>query len=413
MIHEEQRPLVTDRTLTLLPDPQPRELWCPVISVDDHVLEARSLFDNVPKKYADAVPRYLEVEGFPAWQIGDRVHFFTGTDGTSGRPTAEWNVTGMRWEEYRPGTYDAAARLRDMDLNGVWASLSFPSNLWGFAGSTLSKLPDRDAAYACVQAYNDWALEWCSTDRERFIPCQLPFLADVELAAREIRRNAERGFTAVSFTENPYALGYPTLHSGYWDPFIAACAETDTVINLHAGSSGSILRPEPDSPALVLAALLPLNGVLTVVDWIFSRIPVRYPSLKIVLSEAGTSWVPMIAERLRSAFSRRELSNWTADEPDPVEVLRRNFWFTSIEDPSAFRSLDLIGEDRVMLETDYPHADSSWPDSQDVFRRQLESLPVSTIKKLCFENAAALYRQPPPPEEWRARSRLLGGDASV
>ena len=100
---------------------------------------------------------------------------------------------------------------------------------------------------------------------------------------------------------------------------------------------------------------------------------------------------------------------WSATDPHPVELLHRNFWFTSIEDPSAFRMLDLIGEDRVMVETDYPHADSSWPDTQALIRQQLGSLPEPTIKKVCFENAAALYRHPQPPDHLLAASALLRG----
>jgi predicted TIM-barrel fold metal-dependent hydrolase len=313
----------------------------------------------------------------------------------------------MRWDDYRAGTYEVHARIRDMDLNGVWASLSFPSNFWGFAGTTLSRLPDRDAALACVQAYNDWVFEWCSTYRDRLIPCQVPFLADAALAAAEIRRNAERGMTAVSFSENPHGLDLPSIHTGYWDPFLAACTDTETVINLHVGSSGTITRPSPDSPPLALAALFPVNGMMAVVDWIFSKIPLRFPTIKIAMSEAGVSWVPTIVERLRSAFTRRELSNWEAGEPHPVDVLHRNFWFTSIEDPSAFRLLDLIGEDRVMVETDYPHADTSWPDTQELLREELGHLSRPTIQKVCYENAASLYRQPTPPREMLAGATLF------
>jgi predicted TIM-barrel fold metal-dependent hydrolase len=408
MSYDDSQPLDLDRKLTLLSDPEPRDVWCPVISVDDHALEPATLFDRVPAKYADAIPRMVEVQGRPTWQIGDRVHYLQGVDGTVGRPKDEWAATGMAWENYRRGVYDSRARIRDMDLNGVWASLNFPSNFWGFAGTTLSKLPDRDAAYACVQAYNDWVIEeWCAAAPERFIACQVPFLADVELAAREIHRNADRGMTAVSFSENPYLLGFPSLHSGYWDPFLAACADTETVINLHVGSSGSVCRPAPDSPPMVLVALFPLNGIMAIVDWIFGKIPIRFPTIKIALSEAGVSWVPTAIERLDRAFGTRDQSlTWLATDPHPVELLHRNFWFASIEDPSAFGMLDLIGEDRVMLETDYPHADSSWPDSQELFRDQLAELSASTVRKVCFENAAALYRHPQPPDELLAASAL-------
>jgi hypothetical protein len=113
----------------------------------------------------------------------------------------------------------------------------------------------------------------------------------------------------------------------------------------------------------------------------------------------------MIVERLRRSYRQRESSTtWSAGDPDPVEVLHRNFWFTSIEDTSAFRLLDIIGDERVMVESDYPHADSSWPETQCLIRRDMGHLDRATIEKICFRNAAALYRHPVPPDDLLALS---------
>ncbi|WP_164478361.1 amidohydrolase family protein [Mycolicibacterium stellerae] len=331
-------------------------------------------------------------------------------DGAANRPINEWRSMKMRLQDYRASVYDTDARVKDMDLAGVWASLCFPSITWGFAGTTLSRLPDKELGFACVQAYNDWAVEqWAGSHPDRFVPCQLSFLADAELAAKEIYRNAERGVHAVSFTENPSQLGFPSVHSEHWEPFWRACADTETAINLHIGSSGRISCPSPDTPVPAQVALFPLNGIETVVDWIFSGVPQRYPDLHIVLSEAGISWVPMVVERLHRAYRQKdaEPEAWSGATTHPVEVLHRNFWFTSIEDPSAFRRLDVISEDRMMLEVDFPHTDSSWPDSQELFRSELEMLPVDTIKKISYGNAAALYHHPEPPQSMLAESLLF------
>jgi predicted TIM-barrel fold metal-dependent hydrolase len=323
-----------------------------------------------------------------------------------GRPLAEFTLAPAKYDEFRRGVWDPRARLDDMDLNGVYASLNFPSSVWGFAGRRFSTMRDQEAGLASLLAYNDWMLdEWCATDRDRYIPCQVPWLSDPVRAAQEVRRNRGRGFRAVSFSENPELLGFPHLYSEHWDPFFAACDDTGTVVNLHVGSSGAIVRPSSVSPSEVSFALFPLNGVLALVDWVFAKIPVRFPQLRIVLSEAGVSWVPMVLERL--ARSRRQMESsttWSATDPDPVEVVRRNFWFTSIEEPSAFRLLDLIGSDRVMVEADYPHADSSWPDTQGVLRACIGSCPPSVVRRLCYENAAALYEHPCPPERLLAAS---------
>lgn len=405
-----------DHELTFLPEPDPRPVWCPVISVDDHAFEPPTLFDRVPAKHREQAPQWVEIDGRPAWLIGDKPSFFTGMDGAANRPIAEWRSMKMRLESYRESVWNTDARVRDMDLNGVWASLCFPTITWGFAGTTLSRLPDPDVALACVQAYNDWVVEdWAGSHPDRFIPCQVTLLTDPEAAAAEVRRNAARGVHAVSFSENPSALGYPSIHTGHWDPFLEACAETETAINLHIGSSGRISCPSPDTPDPAQVALFPLNGIETVVDWIFSGVPQRYPDIHIVLSEAGISWVPMVIERLHRAYRQREAAPraWEGTTMHPVDILHRNFWFTSIEDPSSFRQLDLIGEDRMMLEVDFPHTDSSWPDSQELFRSELDFLPAETIRKIAYGNAALLYHHPEPPAAMLAEATLLSGAAAA
>ena len=138
-----------------------------------------------------------------------------------------------------------------------------------------------------------------------------------------------------------------------------------------------------------MAAPFPLNGIEAVVEWTFAKIPARFPGLKIVLSEAGVSWVPMAIERVRRGHRQLPSSlmmRWADDEADPVELMQRCFYYTSIEDPSAFRMLDLIGEDRVMLEVDYPHGDSSWPDTQELHPRRARRPP-------CRAGAQALFRK--------------------
>jgi len=297
------------------------------------------------------------------------------------------------------------ARLHDMDVAGVWSSLCFGSTVWGFAGTKFSTMADPEVGLACLRAYNDWMIEeWCSAAPDRYIPCQLPWLRDAEAAADEVRRNAARGLRAVSFSENPEGLGFPNIYDRRWDPFLAACEETETVLNLHVGSSGTTRQPCSSSPSNVNVALFPVSGLEALIDWIYAGIPVRFPRLTIALSEAGVSWVPMALERLRRAYRHDVGHDWPEGAPEPDELVRRNFVFCSIEDPSAFRALDIIGEDNVMVETDYPHFDSTWPGCQQMVRGQLEHLPPAVIRKVCFENAARVYRMPLPPPDLVATS---------
>ena len=392
--------------LSVLPDPTPRPVWTPFISVDDHALEPPNLFETrLPASMLDRAPRVDMSTGRPRWVVEDKVLAVCGGDAAVGRPMEDWIQLEIGYDEMRPGVRDSRERLKDMDLIGEWAQLCFPSIVWGFAGKLFSQMKDQELGLASLRAYNDWMLEeWCAVAPDRFIACQVPWMADPVVGAEEIRRNAERGFQSVTFSENPHGLGLASLYSGEWDPFFAACEETGTVINLHVGSSGAVRQPSPETPIAAVTALFPLSGIEAIYDWIFARIPVRFPGLRIVTSEAGATWVPLVIDRLSSVYRRRAsyAPGWKDSDPTFLDVLHRNFYFTSIDDPSAFRNLDIIGEDKVMLESDYPHADSSWPDTQELFRSELEHLPADVVRKIAYGTAARLYDHPEPSPEWVA-----------
>jgi predicted TIM-barrel fold metal-dependent hydrolase len=397
-------------TATLLPDPEPRPLFCPVISADDHALEPPDLFERrVPAALRDRVPWvWHDEEGVPYWVFDGQGHGIVSMNGAVGRPVAEWTTAPQKFEEFRQGVRDPAARLSDMDVAGVWASLCFPSIPFGFSGSRLAALSDRDAGLAAVRAYNDWMIdEWCAAAPDRYIPCQLPWLPDPAVAASEIRANAARGFRAVSFSENPENQGAPSIHSGEWDVFFDACQESGTVINLHVGSSGKVHAPSPATPPEGREALFPVSGIMTAVDWVYSQVPVRFPELRVVLSEAGIGWLAMVLERLEKLHRRVEAADsWRADSPSPAEVLQRNFWFTSIDDDAAFLTPERLPLSHIMAEVDYPHTDSSWPGTQDILRTTLAGLHPAQVRQVCYENAAALYRHALPSAQLVAGSEM-------
>ena len=229
--------------VTFLPEPEPRERWTRICSVDDHVVEPPDAFaGRFPARFADAAPRVVATDdGGEAWLWNGELLPNVGFNAVAGRPASEYGFEPTRFDEMRRGAWDVDARVRDMDINGVDRSLCFPSFLPGFVGQRLTMWPaDDELAFAAMRAYNDWHLEaWCGAHADRFVPNQIAWLRDPVIAADEIRRNAGRGYRAVTFSEAPEKLGLPSLHTGYWDPVFAACEETETVVCLHVGSSGS------------------------------------------------------------------------------------------------------------------------------------------------------------------------------
>lgn len=381
--------------VTLLPDPPRAERRYLMVSCDDHVVEPPHTFETrVPKKLADRAPRVVEAEGSEQWLFDGELMPNVGFNAVAGRPVDEYSFDPTRFDQMRRGTWDVTHRLTDMNLDGVYASLNFPSFIPGFAGQRLYvTAKDTELAVACTRAWNDWMLEeWCAAAPDRFIPMQLPIWSDPQLAADEIRKNAARGFTAVTFSEAPHLLGYPSLHTGYWDPVMAACEETGTVICLHVGSSSSSPATAPDAPSDAVGALFFAYAMFAAVDWMFSMIPVRFPNIKICLSEGGLGWVAGLIDRFDHMNRYSAMyGTWNGITETPAEVFRRNFWFCAIDDPSSFLQVDVIGAENIMVESDYPHADTTWPVTQDKLHAQIGRLPTAQQEMIAWRNAADLF----------------------
>ena len=146
------------------------------------------------------------------WEFEGERYTQVGMNAVAGRRPETYGLEPFRFDQMRPGCYDVDARVRDMDINGVWASVNFPSQITGFCGRVFFACPDRELGLGCVRAWNDWLFEeWYQRHPDRIVPLGITYLSDPELAAEEIRRNAERGFTSVTFPERPHEIGLPSL----------------------------------------------------------------------------------------------------------------------------------------------------------------------------------------------------------
>jgi predicted TIM-barrel fold metal-dependent hydrolase len=381
----------------LLPDPEPRTKHFSVISVDDHLCEPPHMFEGrMPSKFVEAAPRILESDnGTQAWAYEGQLYPNVGLNAVVGRPREEWNWEPTRFDEMRKGAFDPHARVADMNIAGIDASLCFPSLLAGFAGTKFARSNDQELGLACVRAWNDWHIEeWTGSYPDRLIPLQISWLGDPEVGAAEIRRNAERGFRAVSFPESVANVGYPSVHTEHWDPFFRACEETGTVLCLHTGTGEWHATFSPEAPIQQATSLFPVCGLAAAADFLWARIPLRFPELRIALSEGGIGWVPMFLDRLEY-MEKYEMGSVGADwdvDIKPSEALQRNFYFCTIDDPSTIGLRQRIGIEHIMVEVDYPHASSTWPDTQTFLSRTLSGLSDDEVQKITWKNASHLFR---------------------
>jgi predicted TIM-barrel fold metal-dependent hydrolase len=370
-----------------------------IVSVDDHLIEPPDLFDGrLPAALQARAPHVVDMgNGKQAWEYEGNLYPNVGLNAVVGRPKDEWSMDPANFDEMRKGCWDINARIADMDMAGIAASLCFPSLIAGFAGGVFSRSTDPELGLACVKAWNDWHHDvWAGSHPGRIIPLQITWLQDPAVAAELVRANAERGFRALSFPEFPAQMKLPSPHNRAWDPLWEACAETDTVLCLHTGSASWAPVPSFDTTFELYPTIFPGNAFLASADWLWSGICTRFPSLNIAMSEGGVGWVNMLADRvdyvLDHSASGTESSGWK-DSLKPSEVLARNFWFCTIDDPSTLDGvIDRFGPDHVMVEVDYPHADSTWPDTQQLMHEHLGHLPGDVIAKLTHENAERLFR---------------------
>jgi predicted TIM-barrel fold metal-dependent hydrolase len=381
----------------------------PIISLDDHVMEPPDLWQRwLPRKLRDSGPHVVhapwERTGMNTYRISE-----TGPDtdfwifGSYAGPTPLGQASAglgadriehlpISYSEMRPGCYELSARLEDMTTNHVERSMCFPT-FSRFCGQRFLEAEDRVLGLACVQAYNDWMVEeWCGESGGRLIPLCLVPLWDPELAAAEVHRNADRGVRAVAFTELPTLLGIPSIHSGHWDPFFQACDQTRTVICIHIGSASKFATTSDDAPNAVLLSLTSLNSQMALSDWLFSGVLARFPHVKLSLCESQVGWMPYLLERIDRLWKRGYKLNEIRPEivKPPSEYFAGRVFGCFFEDDFGIQSREWIGVDQLTFESDYPHQDSTWPNTRKYAEEAMKDLSQEEVDKIVRSNAIKL-----------------------
>jgi predicted TIM-barrel fold metal-dependent hydrolase len=379
----------------------------PIIDCDTHLAESPTLWtDRLASKWGDLIPRVVHDERrkMDRWQIGDRR--VTGV--------ANWATAG--WPEYPPsfpptkeqadaGAFDAEARLAWMDRNGIYSQVLFP-NLLTFSVHAFLSLKDPALMLECVQAYNDYQVEFASANPDRFVLLTaLPFW-DIKACVREIERCYDIGHRGILLMSKPYKLGLPRLADDHWEPVLSAAREARVSVNFHVGYQEmteeelrGVIGRGHDRADYVKESSLSIIGLAEgLAEVVTSGLCERYPDLPFVLVESGFGWLPFFAETLDWQWQNSGAQAAYPKRLMPSEYIKRqvygSFWYES-------HTVSSMGEsyaDNLMFETDYPHATSLSPGPASSARtpwkmatEAVAGLSLASQRKVLYGNAAKIY----------------------
>lgn len=383
-----------------------------VIDVDTHVTEPPDLWTSrTPSKWHDLVPHIEQIKGRDFWVINGRRGLAPGAVSMAGHDGHPPNDFPATYYDIPAPAYDAAARLKLMDAEGIYAQVVYP-NVGGFGSQNFLSIDDPKLKLACVQAYNDFLADWTAVDRNRLLAvCALPFW-DVALSVAEIERCAAQGHRSVLFPSQPQDFRQPMLSDTHWDPIWECAQSLGLPISFHIGGQAALGVPDgefvPKEKGLGMgmkanfarvSALAFIGNGLGISELICGGVCHRFPNLNFVSVESGAGWIPSLLESLdwqwRNAGADKEHPEY---EFLPSEFFRRQiyacFWF---ERDMIARAAQLY-PDNLMYETDFPHPTSMSPGPATIAQhpRQyaaeaLVDMPRETTRKLLQDNAARVY----------------------
>lgn len=379
-----------------------------IIDVDTHVVEPYDLWTSriSVAKYGDKVPqvRHIAEEGEDFWYFnGQRLGPAAGTS------MAGWPEHAPKhpktWNEVDPSSSDAHLRLKKMDESGIWAQVLYP-NVAGFGAGQYLGLEDPELMLLCVQAYNDWVAEWASADRRRLLPqMALPFW-DIDLSLKEMDRAAKLGHSGIIMGGEPEFFKQPKLTDPYWDRLWAAAQDMKLPIDFHIASgdlSDFHLHHESVGQHAAfsgLAVMFTMGNVKTLSQLIMGGICHRFPRLNFVSVESGIGWLPFALEMLDwmwlNCGVRKEHPEY---DLMPSEYFKRQiygcFWF---EQGTLRSTIEQIGADNILYESDYPHPTSMSPGPASVAQRPadyvqdvMSQFSEEIAGKILHGNAARIY----------------------
>jgi predicted TIM-barrel fold metal-dependent hydrolase len=360
-----------------------------VIDADSHLNSPPDLYTSrVPVKFKDRAPHLVHQDGHDAWVVdGGTPRPLTILAAAAGKTPSDLAKHYIRFEEMMKGAYDPAARLADLDTDGIDAQVLFGDGAMG--------AQDLELRTVLVRAYNDWLAEFCAASPERFLGQAVVPMHDPDEAVREVERTASmRGLRGLFVGDD--GADYPITDARY-DRFWAIAAEQRRPVNIHIGGGSLRQRgllfaknPPPGQKEAFLS-IAPMAIAETLAMLIFGGTFARHPNLRVIIAEGGTGWVAYFLERMDHVFKKQGRWAGTTIKEKPSTHFQRNMLVTFEDDEAGMRTYDLIGAKNIMWSSDYPHSDTTWPHSREAIERQLGKLPAEHRRALLCENAGKIY----------------------
>jgi predicted TIM-barrel fold metal-dependent hydrolase len=380
----------------------------PIIDCDSHVNEPPSLWqDRVPARLRERAPRVERTDKGDLWIFdGGKGKWPVGLTAVAGLSFFDYKPMGITYETMRPGSFDTKARLADMDADGIYAQVLYPSVT--LKGAKIYS-DDRELQTLCVRAYNEWLLEFCAGSGGRLIGQAILPTTGMEDTIAELEYAIQSGHRGAVISSMPNGGFEPKPED---DRFWAIAEQASFPIAIHIGSfvRGDLARKGSgwNSLAFVGTAALTKAGGQTlpvVCDILFSGIFQRFPRLKIVLVESNIGWIPTLLEQSDDMFMRYRWYTGAVNEQKemPSTIFFRNFWATFMVDTVGMDLRHRMNLDHIMWSTDYPHSGSDWPNSRLTIERVFRDVPKDEVKKMLHTNCKQLYRLDQIPEKLPGR----------
>jgi predicted TIM-barrel fold metal-dependent hydrolase len=367
-----------------------------IIDADGHVLEPMDLWDRfLEPRYREYKPRSVRNDwGFDTVYVGPQ-EIVTAPLGLLGTPGSRMDEVDVEkkipWEQAHKGGFDPAARLADMDLEGIDVAVLYPSlglNFWAIENPT--------AAVALARAYNSWLAEYCAKDPRRLVGAALLPFQDPEASVTELRRAVrELGFHVAFVRPNPCLKRH--IGDSAYEPVWTLAEELGVTIGIHEASSNTIETLGSDryfNPLLLHAMSHALEQMLACGTLIVSGVMERHPKLHFAFLEAGGGWAPYWLWRLDEQV--KGFSRYASEmKLMPSEYFRRQCWVAFEGDEDTLPDLAKhVGEDRIIWGSDYPHHDATFPGATKKMLATADKLSPRARAGITGQNARALYRLP-------------------